>query len=104
MKILMRRLGEESSDTGVTTPLIEDPSGGQDRHIGNRLAFARASLRSTNTGNNSRTVSVVPSEEKEAHINWFYNDMFAIQSLITASWLNLLLVCISACVTTSASV
>ena len=85
-KILLNRLGEEDS---VSDPLIEEG----ERSMGDRLAHARASLRHPSL-HNSRANSLARSsvDVDAPAVNWFYNDMFAIQSLLTASWLNLLAV------------
>ena len=82
MKILLNRLGGEES---TSTPLLEDP----DRSVGERLAHARASLRPSVHASRANSVQ---QDDDTPDVNWFYNDMFAIQSLLTASWLNLLAV------------
>ena len=87
MKILLNRLGpsEESS-----TPLLEDP----DHTVSERLQYAKASLRPVSQHGSSRANSLMTrgSDDVAPAVNWFYQDMFAIRSLITASWLNLLAV------------
>ena len=83
MKILLNRLGKD--EDSVSSPLLEDP----DRTVGERLAYAKASLRPSTHASRASSIQV---DEDGPAVNWFYQDMFAIRSLITASWLNLLAV------------
>ena len=82
-KILLNRLGDEDPSS---TPFLEEG----ERSMGERLLYAKASLRPAASAGVSRANSL-RSDDVPA-VNWFYQDMFAIRSLITASWLNLLAV------------
>ena len=81
-KILLNRLGEEDP---ASTPFLEEG----EKSVGERLQYAKASLRPAAS---LRRASAQSQSADAPAVNWFYQDMFAIGSLITASWLNLLAV------------
>ena len=85
LKILLNRLGPREE---TSTPLLEDP----DYTVSERLQYAKASLRPVSQHGSRANSSIHGSDADAVAVNWFIQDMFAIRSLITASWLNLLAV------------
>ena len=82
MKILLKRLGD--ADEKLRVPLLP---GAVEKTVHERLSLARVSLRNRDVPHAS---AAAPSSPR--HVNWLYNDMYAIKELMTASYLNLLLV------------
>ena len=83
MKILLKRLGDADDKQHLRVPLLP---GAVEKTVHERLTLARVSLRNRDVPHASEPAG------PPSHVNWFYNDMYAIKELMTASYLNLLLV------------
>lgn len=117
MKILLRRLGEANSEAGSEPLLLPGRESEEAPTLHEKLVFAKASLlpcdafdhhmQRTRTRSSGRLSGRPPgvgtpgyspqqshghAEEREPKVNWFANDIFAVWSLMTASYINLLLV------------